>query len=69
YYRACFAGRADRFDPDYRLDTDIEEAVWLSHEELLQSQKSLRSPLVLQAIEDYRNKRVYPLGLVKAEPS
>ncbi|MDM3871937.1 NUDIX hydrolase [Porticoccus sp. W117] len=63
YYRVCFAGKAKRFDPDYVLDADIEEAVWLSYEELLERRELMRSPLVLQALENYRDNRVYSLSL------
>ncbi|UTW45811.1 NUDIX hydrolase [bacterium SCSIO 12696] len=66
YYRVCFAAKVQRFDPDYELDSDIEEALWLSYEELLQREPELRSPLVLQAIEDHRSSHIYPMSLLKA---
>jgi ADP-ribose pyrophosphatase YjhB (NUDIX family) len=65
YYRLALTGEAIEFDDDATLDSDIEEAVWLNYEEILQKRSQLRSPLVLQAIDDYRAKIIYPLDLLK----
>ena len=64
YYRVCFSAKTERFDPNYELDADIEEALWLSYEEMLERQEFMRSPLVLQAVENYQDGRAYPLSLV-----
>ena len=65
YYRLALTGEAIEFDDDATLDSDIEEAVWLNYEEILQKRSQLRSPMVLQAIDDYRAKIIYPLDLLK----
>lgn len=65
YYRLALTGEAIEFDDYATLDRDIEEAVWLNYEEILQNRSQLRSPLVLQAIDDYRAKIIYPLDLLK----
>lgn len=63
YLRACFAGRCTAFDPDLTLDRDIQRTVWMSLDELDARRASLRSPLVLRCIEDYRRGRRYPVEL------
>jgi len=65
YYRLAFAADADRPDPLRVIDQDIEEAVWLTYEEILQKRQQLRSPMVLEAIEDYRRGIFYSLDLLK----
>lgn len=63
YYRLCFSARALRKVTD-ELDDGIIAAHWLSLEELRQEPEKLRSPLVLQCIEDYRNGRRFPLEVI-----
>ncbi|MEH6466326.1 MAG: NUDIX hydrolase [Porticoccus sp.] len=65
YYRLALTAEAIEFDDYATIDSDIEEAVWLNYEEILQKRSQLRSPLVLQAIDDYRAKIIYPLDLLK----
>ncbi len=65
YYRLAIAADALVFDPDVTLDSDIEEALWLSYEEILQNERSLRSPMVMQAINDYTHGPLYPLDILK----
>ncbi|MGS2722179.1 NUDIX hydrolase [Porticoccus sp. GXU_MW_L64] len=66
YYRVCFAAKSAGFDPEYERDSDIEEALWLSYEELQERHESMRSPLVLKAVENYRDNLIYSLSLVEA---
>lgn len=65
YYRLAFAANASHPDPIPVIDQDIEEAVWLTYEEILQKHRQLRSPMVLEAIEDYRRGIFYSLDLLK----
>lgn len=65
YYRLALTAEAIEFDDYATIDSDIEEAVWLNYEEILQKRSQLRSPMVLQAIDDYRAKIIYPLDLLK----
>ncbi|MEH6617109.1 MAG: NUDIX hydrolase [Porticoccus sp.] len=65
YYRLALTAEAIEFDDYATIDSDIEEAVWLNYEEILQKHSQLRSPMVLQAIDDYRAKIIYPLDLLK----
>jgi len=46
------------------IDTDIDSVHWLSYTELVKLKDELRSPLVLQTIEDYRKGTTYPLSLI-----
>lgn len=65
YYRLAFSAEAKYHDPLAGIDPDIDEAVWLSYEEILQKKRQLRSPMVLEAIDDYRRGVSYPLDLLK----
>lgn len=63
YYRFCFTARAlSRVTRD--LDDGIIAAHWLTVDEIRQHSDKLRSPLVLQCIEDYRNGRRFPLDVI-----
>lgn len=65
YFRFCFTGSPVRHVSDH-LDDGIIAAHWLTLEEIqaLGEGNQLRSPLVLQCIEDYRNGRRYPLDII-----
>jgi 8-oxo-dGTP pyrophosphatase MutT (NUDIX family) len=63
YYRFCFAATALARITD-ELDDDIIAAHWLDLDDLKARQSQLRSPLVLQCIEDYRNGRRFPLDVI-----
>lgn len=65
YYRLAFAANALKFDEYAEIDSDIEEALWLSYEEILDLKSKLRSPMVLQAIDDYQSGHCYSLDLLK----
>jgi len=63
YYRFCYAAEAVRHRSS-ELDDGIIAAHWLDLDDIRQLGDKLRSPLVLQCIEDYRNGRRYPLDVV-----
>jgi 8-oxo-dGTP pyrophosphatase MutT (NUDIX family) len=63
YYRFCFAATALKKITD-NLDDDIIAAHWLTLDQLRERKHQLRSPLVLQCIEDYRNGRRFPLDVI-----
>ena len=63
YYRFCYAAKALR-QVTSELDTGIIAAHWLTLDEIRRLGQQLRSPLVLQCIEDYRNGRQFPLDVV-----
>jgi 8-oxo-dGTP pyrophosphatase MutT (NUDIX family) len=63
YYRFCYAATALSRTTD-QLDDDIIAAHWLTLKDLEAREDELRSPLVLQCIEDYRNGRRFPLDVI-----
>ncbi len=64
YLRATFAGQCLAHLPDSPLDTEIVAAHWLSLEEIRARGSQLRSPLVMQSLNDYRQGKRYPLDLL-----
>jgi 8-oxo-dGTP pyrophosphatase MutT (NUDIX family) len=66
YYRFCFVASTLEKITD-ELDTDIITTHWLTLEQIRERRDSLRSPLVLHCIEDYRNGRRFPLEVVVEE--
>jgi len=67
YLRICFSGDVDGDvdNPRPAIDDDgVVEAKWYSYEEIMKAQ-NLRTPLVIQCIEDYKANKQYPLELLK----
>lgn len=64
YNRTTFYGKAINHDPTIKLDKGIEQALWLTYEELKAAPDKLRSKLVIRAIEQYRDGHRYPLSLI-----
>lgn len=71
YVRHCFVAEAIRQEPDFKLDEDILEAVWLDLNEVrtLAHNAELRSPLVLQVIEDYLQGKFLTLDIFRTDKS
>lgn len=65
FLRFVFSGRLDRHHAGQPLDPDILRTRWLSWEELRDGRHEMRSPLVLQCLEDYRRGRRFPLELLR----
>ncbi|MBJ6137600.1 NUDIX hydrolase [Marinobacter litoralis] len=63
YHRFCYAAKPLRKITD-ELDDGIIAPHWLTLDEIRELGSKLRSPLVLQCIEDYRNGRQFPLEVV-----
>ena len=64
YLRVAFAGRVTEQLQERSLDQGIQQALWLSRDELRQRATELRSPLVLRCIDDYLSGNRYPLELL-----
>lgn len=64
YCRNCFFGKPLRHNPELKLDTGIERAVWLSYEEIVALGPRLRSPMVVKTIDQYRSGHRYPLSVI-----
>ncbi len=65
YIRIAFCGKHHLHQPDRPLDTGILRTVWLTRDEVAQSQ-SVRSPMVLQGIDDFLIGQRYPLSMLKS---
>ena len=66
FLRFCFTGQISDFNPNQALDTGIIQTHWLSHDEVMAKNSQLRSPLVLNSIDDYLQGNHYPLTLLSA---
>ena len=66
YHRTTFYAEALSHNPDQALDDGIEQAVWMSYEEMLAAADSMRSGLVIKAVEQYRSGHRYPNELIFA---
>ena len=64
YLRICFVGDAVKEHKKLKLDTGIEQAIWLTEKEI-REHKRLRSPLVLKSIDDYLKGNKFPLSLIQ----
>ena len=69
YLRFAFRGTLGDFDPSLKLDHGIVRTLWLTADEIRQQADRLRSPLVLQCMEDYLAGRRFELDLVRTHPS
>ncbi len=65
FLRFCFAGHVHSHDANQALDEGILAAHWLSRDEIAHK-KNLRSPLVLESIDEYLNGERYPLSMLKS---
>ncbi|SDS27611.1 ADP-ribose pyrophosphatase YjhB, NUDIX family [Halopseudomonas xinjiangensis] len=65
YQRTCFHARALSIQDGRKLDDGILRALWMTPQEIEQRHADLRSPLVLGCIQDYLNKPLYSLDLIR----
>ena len=64
YLRFCFAGHCTNEHKDKELDEGIVRAAWLTTAELEQEQQRMRSPMVMECINDYLDGQRYPLAML-----
>ncbi len=62
YLRFCFCGDCSDQSEAGELDEDIITTHWLSREAIAARQERLRSPMVLNCIDDYLHQPRYPLS-------
>lgn len=67
YHRNTFFASPIHHHPDQPLDEGIKAAVWMTYEEMLDNKQSMRSPLVIKAVEQYRDGHRYPLEMIYSE--
>ncbi len=66
FLRISFCGRIRDHDPFSALDEGIQRTLWLTQEELIEEKTRLRSPMVLESIQDYLAGARYSLNLLKS---
>ncbi len=64
YYRMAFHCEALERDEQAVLDSDIIETLWLSETELRARQSEMRSPMVIETLNDYCTGKRYPLEII-----
>ena len=64
FLRVAFSGELAGHDAARPLDHGILRTRWLSRAELAEPRARLRSPLVLQCVDDYLAGARYPLSLI-----
>lgn len=64
FLRYAFCGIVGDQDPQRPLDQPIVDTHWLSRAELVDTQLTLRSPMVLRCIDDYLAGLRYPLDIL-----
>lgn len=64
YLRICFHGQCHGHRPQQALDTGIVRTLWLTREEIAAQPERMRSPMVLQCIDDYLRGHTFPLDLL-----
>lgn len=67
YYRFCFIAKALSHDATRPLDTGIEQAIWMTLEQLEETARA-RSPLVIRCVQDALQGKRYPLDLIYEQP-
>jgi 8-oxo-dGTP pyrophosphatase MutT (NUDIX family) len=68
YLRFAFCGELGR-QYDQPLDEGILRTVWMTREEMLETESRHRSPLVLRCVDDYLAGKRAPLSMVYTHPS
>lgn len=66
YLRFCFVVELDQFASTNPQDDDIIQAMWLNYEDIIDKGAQLRSPLVIECLDDYLQGKRYPLELIKS---
>ena len=66
YFRTTYQGEVCLETVNDALDDGIIQALWMSLDEIKNNQQRLRSPVILESINDYLNGQTYPLRLIKS---
>jgi 8-oxo-dGTP pyrophosphatase MutT (NUDIX family) len=64
FLRVAFTGRLTEHHSQRRLDHGIRRTLWWTRDEVARNAARLRSPMVLQCIDDYLRGARYPLSLL-----
>lgn len=68
YLRFTISGSVPDQPETLDLDPDIIATHWMSHDQMLTHRNRLRSPLVLESLDDYLAGRLHSLDLLRAIP-
>ncbi len=66
FLRVCFAGKCHSLSHEQPLDAGIIRTHWFTRDEISAHQNKLRSPLVLNTVDQYLNGDNYDLKLLKS---
>jgi len=69
YLRFAFSGRVSEPIPGRALDHGIVRTLWLTPDEMRAARERMRSPLVLQCLDDHLAGRRFPLETVTTHAS
>ncbi|WP_347986868.1 NUDIX hydrolase [Methylomonas sp. AM2-LC] len=64
FLRFCFCGEVHSHHPQQKLDDGIIQTHWLSHADIIARSRQLRSPLVLESIDQFLQGQRYPLSIL-----
>ncbi len=64
FLRIAFCGDCKNHNTSQPLDEGIQAAVWKTRDELLHESQKLRSPMVINCIDDYLAGKRSPLDLI-----
>ncbi len=64
YLRFAYIGSVHNHQPKLALDEGIVRTVWMTADEMRSNAALMRSPQVLQCVEDYLNGQQYPLSVI-----
>ncbi len=64
FLRVAFCGQCRDRVSEQNLDDGILQAVWKSRDELIQHEQNLRSPMVINCIDDYLAGKRYPVDIL-----
>jgi 8-oxo-dGTP pyrophosphatase MutT (NUDIX family) len=68
FLRVAVCGSCKNHDAQQPLDTGVIQAVWLSRHDLLAEPDKLRTPMVINCIDDYIAGKRYPLDMLVNVP-
>ncbi len=68
FLRIAFCGSCNNHNVSQVLDDGIQAAVWKTRDELIQQQQNLRSPMVINCIDDYLTGKRFPIDLLVNVP-
>ncbi|MDQ2077229.1 NUDIX hydrolase [Marinimicrobium sp. ABcell2] len=66
YVRHTFIAEPVTHLPEQTLDDGILAAEWLSYAEILERRAQLRSPMVLDAVDEFLSGQRYPLEMLRS---